>query len=824
MLLTDILERNMREHPDRPALTMRMGYRTVSLRYRDVYDLSVRIACLLEKERVQKGDAVLLFASNSPYWVCVFWGALLRGAVVVPLNTQSTEATVRRIAEQTGARIIFVDGQGVRNTPSDLRRIDMDVLRETVADLDCSGYRKDDAQPHDIAEIMYTSGTTGEPKGVMLTHANIFSNVEALSRIIPRFRRDKFLSILPLSHIFEQVIGFLLPFSHATEIVYSHSPAAVRGLLKEHRITTMAAVPEFLRVVMAKIEARAEERGKLKFFSGMMDVSRRIGIRPLQRLLFSRVHAAFGGKLRTVACGGAPLDPALEKKWEALGIALLQGYGITETSPVVTTNTYAQRRLGSVGKPIPEVEVKIAQDGEILVRGPNVFQGYFKNVEKTKDAFTDDGWFRTEDIGEIDGGGFLYIKGRKKYMILGPGGQNVYPEDIEFELNGISGVKDSCVLGIETPGGQVEIHAVLLLAQPSEAERVVNETNAGLASYQQITGWSVWKEDDFPRSATRKVQKEKVLASIKDGRKKEDGTEPGRESTPLMRILARISGTDVSQIDASTKFIPRLYFDSLLRVELVAQIEDDLGVMIDEAKITPSTTVAELEAMTTAAPPAMRKPGLKTWPTSRLTASARTLLQTLLIFPLARIFVKLKVEGEEHLEGLPLPAVFMPNHLSYLDSLVIVMALPRRIRRRLAFAAAQDVVYETYASIAWLLELTFNCFPFPRRENQRITSGLERMGRMLDRGFSVVVFPEGKMSRSGELQQLKRGAGLVAGEMDSYIVPVKHEGTNIILPYAKILPRKRGTVTVTFSKPLKFSTHGSYVDATAVIQKELQRL
>ncbi len=821
MILTEILEKNAKEFPNKTALVMRMGYRTVSLTYQDVYDLSLKIACFLEKQGFKKGDKVLILAPNSPYWISVWWGCLLGGYIPVPLNVQSTAEMLRKIAEQTEAKIIFKYLHFKQELPLGLKSYDIEFVKEMVVGIDCSNFKKIKAKENDIAELMYTSGTTGDPKGVILTHKNISSNIEAISKIVPIAANDKFLSILPLSHIFEQVAGFLIPFSKGTLIVYSHSPIAIRDLLKEHQITVMAAVPEFLRIVMTKIEAKAEEEGKKKIFGKMLTLSGAIKVKFIQRLLFRPVLKKFGGRLHTVVSGGAPLDPELEKKWDAFGIYLLQGYGLTETSPVVSNNTYNHRRLGSVGKILQGVEVKIAADGEILVKGPNVFQGYFKNEEKTKEAFTPDGWFQTGDIGKFDTDGFLFLKGRKKYIIKGPGAQNVYPEDIELELNKISGVKDSCVVGLEKSGGKVEIHAVLL-GEIKDPKNIIEEANQKLASYQQINSWSVWPEEDFPRSATRKVKREEVIKWLKQKTTTPSTTQVSEEKTPLMRLLAEITDHDISEIREQTRIVSELNLDSLLRIELVSIIEEKFRITIEEAKIDSEMRVSDLEAI-------IRKGGqikeiapLKRWPRSWLAIWIRLISQRLLIFPLARLCMKLKIEGRENVEGLPLPVIFMPNHISYLDSVALVMALPRQIQKRIAVAAARDVVYEFPTFIVWLIELWGNSFPFPRQEHDNIRAGLDSMGRMLDRNFSVFVYPEGEMSISGKLQPLKNGAGLIAVEMDSWIVPVKIEGTNVILPPGKIIPRRRGKVKVTFGKPIKFDRRDSYSQATEEIEQALR--
>lgn len=826
MLLTQILEQSTQEFPARTALVMRIGYRTVILNYREAHELSCKIACLLQQHGVTHGDRVVVLAPNSPYWICVFWATLLCGAVVVPLNIQSTAQMIADIVSHTGAKVIFKYRYLKEPLPGGAPVYDIEFIKEDVAGIDASAFKKVQALEHDLAEIMYTSGTTGEPKGVMLTHANLYSNVSAIAASIPLSTRDRLLSILPLSHILEQTAGFLLPFSTGARIVFSPTPAAIAELLAQHRITKMVAVPEFLKIMMSKLEERAASR---RFpLAALRRLSLHICIKPLQRLLFFPVHRTLGGKLETIACGGAPLDVALEQKWAALGITLLQGYGLTETSPVVTNNTREHHRAGSVGRALPGVAVKISADGEILVKGPNVFRGYFNDEQKTRAVFDAEGWFRTGDIGALDQDGFLFIKGRKKYMIKGPGAQNVYPEDIECELNKIPGIKDSCVVGLDRPGGQVDTHAVLLF-DPSvpdamPAADIIAAANQQLASYQRITGWSLWPHDDFPRSATHKIKREPVLAHLTTHMADAETAVPGGEKTALMRLLASLTGQPLARINDTTQLVAELNLDSLLRIELVTRIEETLSVAVDETEITHTTTVAQLEAMIRAAKTPRTKPRFKGWLLTHWASWLRGALQSLLVFPFVRTFMRLKVEGLEHLDTLPLPAVFMPNHTSYLDSLAVLMALPYRIRKRVAFAAAQDVVYGEFRHVAWLLEFAFNTFPFPRHEHEHIQHGLDYAGRLLDRGWCVVVYPEGRMSESGALLPLQRGAGLIAIEADTCVVPLKISGTNTIVPHARIMPRRRGVVTVRFGAPVKFSRRDSTVDVTDRLQAIMREM
>lgn len=832
MTLVDIFQNSVKRYRDLPAVMMRPRYRLIRWTYGDLWNFAAGVAELLEKEGVKRGDPVLLWSPNSPYWVGAFFGILLRGGVVVPLHAENTPEFIQKVAAQTGAKIILKSSQ-LKFVPAGVKTIDIDALS--------LGQNPKPHTPYpippesDLAEIVYTSGTTGDPKGVMLTHENIVSNIEGLAKAIESGPHDRFLSILPLSHMFEQVAGMLFPIFCGARIIYL--PRVASGLitktLREHRVTKLLAVPQFLDTVMKKIEVLAEEEGKGKSLARARRLAWHLPFW-LRRLLFYKVQARLGGRLTTVASGGAPLDPLLEKKWELLGVHLLQGYGLTETSPIASVNTHDRHRFGSIGKPLDKVEIKIAPDKEILVKGPNVFKGYYRNEAKTREAFTNGGpstelragpfgtWFKTGDMGEFDADGFLYIRGRKKYLILGPGGQNVYPEDIEFELAKHPGVRDSAVVGIEKDH-HTEIHAVLLLENDAKPEAVIEEANRKLASFQKIQNYSVWPEADFPRSATRKVQKEKVLNWLQKKEKKEIGL-PQRPVTPLVSLLGQIFEKEPALIEANMKLVADFGLDSILRIELVTRIEEMFGVTVEERTITPETSVSELEAMIQQAPRLARpKELLKKWPFGVPARTIRELSYWMVIFPFVSTFVRPKIFGQEVFQGLRGPLLIMPNHRSYIDSPMILRALPRRIRRQAAFAAAADVMRQFWW-VAPFLELFYASFPFPREEKENIEPGLEAIGKLLDRGWVVVVYPEGRQSPTRNLLPLKRGAGLLGVEMEVPVIPVFMDGTEYVLPRDKIFPRSRGEVRIYFGRPLYFKKTGSYIEVTERIERALHEL
>lgn len=828
MLLTDILLQSARRYAQAPALTMKVGYRTVSWTYHDLAEQAKAVAVWLRKQGVQRGDKVLLMAPNSPHWVAVYWGTLLNGSVIVPLNVQMLPATIERIAHQTEAKVFFkirrleVTPQMVSPNAviEDLESLD-DVLR-TINPHD---FKLEVLHQDDLMQIMYTSGTTGDPKGVMLTHRNVAVVIEELVRVLElKPMAETLLSILPLSHIFEQVIGMILPLCLGEHVVYAHAQSALLSLMRKYRVTKMAAVPEFLHIFMARLEGEFDARGKHQLFERLQKIARRVNRTWFSRLLFYPVIKKFGGRLNAIASGGAPLDPELEAKWEALGIMVMQGYGMTEGAPVITTNTFRERRLGSVGKAMSYVELKISEGGEILVRGENIFKGYYLNPEVTAKSFDGQGFFKTGDMGELDEDGYLFLKGRKKYMILASGGQNVFPEDIENVLNALPGVADSCVYGNEVAPGVTEIVAVCLLKpEADEIDALVEQANRQLASYQQITSWHVWPEFDFPRSATRKVKKEDVKRAIAAGSSAHEQHDGSSTVTPIHKIVAQVTGMPLQRVTDSALLVKDLKLDSLTRVELVARLEEDLNKTVAEQLIDQKTTVADLVTLVQRAQPPAPKRELARWPRSWWARSIRPVLQYGAIL-LMRPFIKVKIHGRSHLQKLKGPVIFMPNHVSLLDGLLVAQALPFTWRQRMSFAAGEDVLYGEYSLFAKLAELVFNTFPLPRTEGGDIQFGLSNIGQMLDNNYSVVLFPEGKLSPNGNLQDLKDGAGLIAAIMRVPVVPIKLKGVVELVKYDKLIPSKCGTIEVHIGEPLYFSSTTTLQEAKQQIAQALAKL
>src|SRR5438034_3747050 len=416
--LNDIIEESAAKFGDKDALIIKPGFRTRAWTYRDLADIVPRIARHLAESGIKKEDRVITFGVNRPEYGIAVLAALRAGAVIVPLDVNSTVDFVKKIAQRTRASAVLVTAQTKERAAAlGLPIHEMELLPDKARDK--QPLPKPDVDPGDLAEVMFTSGTTGEPKGTMLTHRNLLASAIAATQIFPIGPSQRLLSFIPLSHIFEQGPGFLCVLVAGASVVYptSRQPAVVRRTFKERHVSMILITPAAVRSLFIAIERKAEQDGKGELFAKLRRVARRLPL-GLRRILFTSVHSQFGGRFRYIVSGGAALDPAIGESWRELGIDVIQGYGTTECSPGLTFNRVELNRLGSVGTPLPGVEIKLAEDGAVLAHGPNVFKGYWENEEATRAVLDKDGWYHTGDLGEIDKDGFLWLRGRKKDMIV----------------------------------------------------------------------------------------------------------------------------------------------------------------------------------------------------------------------------------------------------------------------------------------------------------------------------------------------------------------------------------------------------------------------
>ena len=789
------------------------GFRSRSYTYKEISRMARGFAARLHAFGLRKGDAVVFWGENRPEWIAAFWGCLLRGIVVVPIDYRASPDFLVRVSQIVSAKLVLA-GQDVPKlrTAPDAPVWTLHELEWPEGEppaLDSVSITRDD-----VAEIIFTSGATAEPKGVVITHRNVLANIVPVEREVLKYRKWsrpfsplRFLNLLPLSHMFGQAMAtFVPPMLHGVVVfMRGHNPIDIVGQVHSRRISVVVCVPKILDVLREHVLRVAPD-------AATPSPSRHWVARWWH---FRRIHKTFGLKFWAFVVGAAPLDSALEGFWSELGFVVVQGYGLTETAPIVSLNHPFGTKRGSVGKVIAGVDVTIAADGEILVRGENVTSGYFNAAEETARAF-EDGWFHTGDVGEIGPDGALFIRGRKKEMIVTPEGLNVFPEDVERVLNGIRGVRDSAVVGV-TMGGAERVHAVVVLepgADGVDLEAVVREANATLADHQKIRRALAWPEPELPRTeGTRKLKRAAIREWVAGG-----AAPPPQAAAHTDRLAALISKyAGRTDLPPSTT-LQELGLSSLERVELMVALEDAFQTRIDESAFSNARDLGELRSLVEQPAagnvPASEPVSFPTWNRSWPARAIRRVSLPTWILPLARAFAWLRVDGRDRLDAARGPVIFAANHQSHMDVPIILAALPRRWRYRVAPAMAKEFFKphffpEQHGRLAWLTNslnywlsaLFFNAFPIPQREaGARQT--LRYVGDLLAQGCSVLIFPEGQRTDTGAIGRFRPGIGMMASRLGVLVVPVRIDGLDKVLHHTWRMARP-GRVRVAFGAPVR---------------------
>ena len=783
--------------PD-PFLIYDDGFRIEQRTYRQTAQAARALAVRLREAGVRKGDKVVIWSENRPEWIAAFWACLLAGAIVVPVDYRASSAFLLRIRDLVDARIVWIGDEVVwpeAAEPRPWRFSEVDW-----AEIDRSGART--APPEtvgrdDVAEIVFTSGATADPKGVIITHRNILANVVPVETEIRKYRRYggpffplRFLNLLPLSHMFGQAMATFIPPILPGVVVFmrGYNPEEILRQIRERRVSVLVSVPKILDVLREYVVQRFPEAS----------IALPPGVRwPRRWWHYRRIHRLFGWKFWAFVVGAAPLPPDVEEFWSRLGFLTIQGYGLTETAPIVTLNHPFHTRRGTVGKPIGGVEVKIAPDGEILVRGENVSSGYYGLA---LDSSFEDGWLHTGDIGAFDTEGRLSVRGRKKEMIVTPEGLNVFPEDIERVLDEIPGVKESAAVG------QDRVHAVLVLEPGADADAIVRAANSKLEDHQRIQGVSLWPERELPRTeGTGKLKRAAIWQWVNSGRQ----VEQSRTGGGIEQLIAKYAGGRTLTPETT---LEELGLSSLERVELMIQLGVNEPDFQAARTLGDLTSIGEQPAKAAVAP--TRE--LPQWPRSRAASLVRDIGLALVILPLARMFAWLRVEGRENLEHVDAPVIFAANHQSFFDGPVILMALPYRLRRRVAIAASQEFFaahFHPERFSKWrsftsglnfrLSSLFFNIFPLPQREAGTM-GALRYAGRLISEGWCVLIFPEGERTVAGEIRPFQPGVGMMASRLGAQVVPVRLEGLDRILHEGWRMA-KPGRARIKFGAPLRLN-------------------
>ncbi len=814
---------------ERAAVIDRRLYRTRAYTYAEILGKAFALQTRLQAG-AERGEKVLIWGPSGAAWAIAFYATVLAGMVAVPLDAAFSPRYARTIQQQTGARVLLASAERMAAFgPADwalaLRFEDLEPLPPAAPAAPAP------VREGDLLEIVYTSGATAEPKGVMITHGNVLANLRPIAQEVGKYQSWarpllplRFVHLIPLSHLFGQVMGLLIPPLLASTVVYLEAQGgeAVAAAVKQTRASVVVAVPREVELFSQWARQAA----------GAGDAPAVIGAAQGHGVAWRwwhwrRLHRKLGWKMWALVVGGAALPSEQEALWQALGYAVVQGYGLTETAPAVAITHPFKIRRGAVGRKLAGMEIRIADDGEILVRGPNVSPGYYQNAAATADAFAA-GWLRTGDLGRMDAEGNLIYLGRKKEVVVTAEGMNVYPQDVEAALDAQPGIAESAVVA-EERAGRARVHAVLV-APGLEDEQLavaVAAANGRLEAHQRIAAFSRWPEAALPRTAsTHKLRRAAVAAWVNG-----QSATAGAAAEDWREYLARLLGVGRERLLPEARLAEDLGLGSLDRVELLAwlasrsiELEETelaraetvgrLGALIAAAEAPPATTLPAAGKAPPAMPPARRPFRYSRWPLSPLVRWCREPLRWLLVYPPLRSVARVEVRGREHLRSLRRPVLFIANHQSMLDVPVILRALPLRWRPWVAPAMALDAFRAKFLPGASasarrraqrryrLLEMFFNIFVLSATTG--IEPALRHAGELADRGYCPLIFPEGARTLDGRLHDFRPGIGVFARSLALPVVPVTVEGVFAILP-AGAKRVRRGRARITFGEPIRIS-------------------
>ncbi|HVR61272.1 MAG TPA: AMP-binding protein [Polyangia bacterium] len=838
--LLELFDTTTKLHATRVALRIERGKREEIYNYADLQELATRVGVFLVGEEVAPGDRVLLYARNAPEWSMAYFGVLKAGAAVVPVAHESTAAEIVNIARASGAAGILI-GDDLLDKRPDLKR----SLREaglaakiwpfqTVFALPDLAVEQQRAQslhrrvnPDTVASLIFTSGTTGKPKGVMLTHRNFTFMVSELSKVFEFGVSDGMLSVLPLHHTFEFSTGLLVPLAHGAQVTYlaELTGELIASTLKKGHVTAIVGVPALWDLMRRRVLQRFSDRSPLleTLMKGLMTANYELRSRTkldLGLLFFLPIHEGFGGRIRYLISGGSALPSEVMKTFYGMGFSFFEGYGLTETAPVLTvTSPKKKPMVGSVGQPLPGLEVKIDSPdaggvGEVIARGRNVMAGYWEDQPAT-DAAVVDGWFHTGDLGRFDENGNLFLVGRSKEIIVDSNGKNVYPDEIEDLYRDSRFIKDLSVVGL-SDGAAEHVACAVQPAYDAEAglsaadvvarvDAHFRKVSAELPFWKRVKTLHIW-EGELPRTTTRKVKRREVVAELaRRARKSGDAgvaaIDGAREATSvawLGDIIATVSGRPRGEVQAQSRF-DQLGFDSLMYAELVGALEA-AGVAIPDGFDV--TAVADVAALHDALARGRVGGGALERAGREQRAGAAAASDEIDVPPAVarvgrrglalaqRLFYKrvldTDVRGANH---IPQHTNFLAaaNHCSHLDMGLVKVALGPAGRDITSLAAA-DYFFRNKYRRAYFSQFT-NLVPMERSGS--IRRSMDTAQEVLRRGKSMVVFPEGTRSLNGELADFLPSLGYLALRAEVGILPAYVSGTYEALPKGAAIPKAR---------------------------------
>jgi long-chain acyl-CoA synthetase len=907
------------------AVVRYQGNRRRVSTYGDIARQARRFAALLAHKQIGPADRVILWGENSAEWIAAFHGCIQRGVLVVPLDAYGSADFAARVAVDVKPKLAIGDSHLLRQLSSDdprlaFPRIAFEEWHSTLP--------VEEADPvpglnHDTPlQILFTSGTTGDPKGIVHTHGNVLASVGPIEQAAQRYLRYekyvhplRFLHTLPLSHVFGQTMGLWVPPIFRAEVHFEGRLVAPRLIetIQRERISVLAAVPRVFALIKTHLES---SRPRL---AEQLEASK--GISAWKRWWrFRAVHHAFGFKFWALISGGGALPPAVEQFWNALGFVVVQGYGMTETTALITLNHPFHVARGTIGKPLPGREVKLGPDGEVFVRGPMISAATWTGGELRR---REDEWLATGDLAEIQPTGELRFLGRKSEVIVTGTGVNIHPEDIEAVVEEQPAVAACAVVAMETPSGPEPCAVLAMRGSPDQAAAAIEGANARLADFQRVRRWRLWPEPDLPRTSTGKVRRKAVSAWLTEaqsanGAGSRAGAAPSVVSADwLLSLIAQITGETPPGSDDDLLLAEDLHLDSLGRVQLSAAIEEKLGMapesgLLEEVRTlgqlrrlvagrseTPSSPAGpHLPASRVSGPPVSSEANQKAphppselspapaaesetsgelppeaspasvhdfsrattdagipgalaavgseprgrryiyphWPWFAPVRWIRSAFLEAIIRPLVWFLANPRVIASAELSGrVPEPILIVTNHITAYDGPLVQYALPGRMRRRIVVAMSGEMLddfrhfrnsengrFSLFGPAAYyLVTALFNVFPLPRlRDFQR---SFAHAGEALDRGFDVLVFPEGARSVSGQLARFRPGVGLLVKQSGAAVLPVAIRGVGELKARGRGWFRS-GVIELRVGTLIRFEPDITEADITDRLHADVERL
>ncbi|HEY4356220.1 MAG TPA: AMP-binding protein [Acidobacteriaceae bacterium] len=849
-------------HAKETAVVSHRGVRRYATTYGELAQLAGRFAAELIARDIHAGDRVLLWGENSADWIGAFFGCLLRGVLAVPLDASGTPAFAQRVIEEVRPRLVLADAGLLQSLPQEIPAL---KFSELAASLPATPNFAVEASVREDTpfQIVFTSGTTSEPKGIVHTHRNVLASLHPIENEIGRYRRYerwvhplRFLHTLPLSHVFGQFMGLWIPAVLGAELHFTDTLEAgsITQLIRRERISVLVAVPRIVSLLRTYLLAR--------FPKLAAEIEHAAGLSILKRWWrFRAVHRVFGWKFWAVISGGAALPAELELFWNRVGLALVQGYGLTETAALVTLNHPFRIARGTIGKALPGREVRINEAGELLVRGDMVARSTWQGGQLRQ---REDEWLATGDLAEQNEAGEFRFLGRKGEAIVTSSGLNIFPSDLEAALVRQPAVRACVVIPCDFPTGPEAVAVVVFQGDEAALQRSVQEANRTLAEYQHIRRVLRWPELDFPYTSSGKLLR-RTIHEWACKVSQNAGTKTTPENTtidPLLAIIATITGEPAPSPDDTLRLSEDLHLDSLGRVQLASALEEKTGALLPDSDLAAAQTLGDLRRLTgyapsTAAPAWLAQDISHTTKPAEAAAPAAPIANTSTKtgprhrYPLWPLSTPVKILRAIFLEAIaqPLigvllappviraqsslpdgPMLIIANHITQLDGPLVLYALPSRWRRRIAVAMSGEMLMDfrtgkrgsVFGPAAyWLLTALYNVFPLPRLQGFR--QSFAHAGQAMDRGYSVLIFPEGTRSQSGEMASFRQGIGLLAIQAQVPVLPVFIRGMHEIRT-RRVRWLRSGKLSVRVGELIPANVERSAEEWTALLESVMREM